>query len=454
MPDALERRSGRVVRDASFRSPTTRDRDRVLYSDGFRRLGGVTQVALGAPGMALHNRLTHSLKVEQVGSSLLSKLLAESPEVDADIGAVGAACLAHDIGHPPFGHAGEQELHRLVVCDRHRAEPRPLARRVDDPCDDCLLEDGFEGNAQTFRIIAVLAIHRDSRQVPLGLDLTRRSLAACIKYPWTRGAADRKPSKWGAYDCDAEILEWVMGGQIAEPTLDAQIMDWADDISYGVHDVEDFFRAGLIPVDDYKANTESLEVFIHYVESPEALGPLTDEVKGALSSMLALFPGARFSGRSENLAALDELRGTLLTQFINAATIEEGTLRRDPIQQRLNAILKQLIWYHIIDEPTLANIQAGQRRVLRDIFESLLPVAEEAYHRGGSEAPGEQALRRLPHGLRRAIALGLAQTSHYTLNQKIVRGLLDYASSLSDSEAYRVHAILRGREHAGHLTGA
>ncbi|WP_075827884.1 deoxyguanosinetriphosphate triphosphohydrolase family protein [Cellulosimicrobium sp. CUA-896] len=451
MEGAVERRSGRSTRDPSFRSETLRDRDRILYSDSFRRLGGVTQVAIGDPSMALHNRMTHSLKVEQVGFSLYSKLTAQPSDVDADPDAIRAACLAHDLGHPPFGHAGEQELDRLVVCPEHREGPRTFERRAADPCPNCLLEDGFEGNAQSFRILTALAVHRESPGRPIGLDLTRRSLAATTKYPWTRGTSGRKQSKWGGYDCDAGALEWALGSTDADPTLDAQIMDWADDISYAVHDVEDFFRASLVPVDDYKSNTETLDILLEYVESPRALGPLTGEVKDALTSMLEFFPAARFSGRTEDLAALDRLRGVLLTQFINAASVDAQALVREPIQERLNSILKQLIWFHIIDDPTLSNIQAGQRRVLREIFEALRPVAEEAYGSGGTEPPGEQALRRLPYGLRRAIGVGLSQESGYTLRQKIVRGLLDYIAGLSDSEAYHLHAVLRGREHAGQL---
>nr|WP_083298654.1 HD domain-containing protein [Mycolicibacterium grossiae] len=75
---------------------------------------------------------------------------------------VEAACLGHDIGHPPFGHAGEMELQELLVCEKHQTLVRPLRDRLKDPCDKCLLEDGFEGNAQSFRILAILAVHRDS----------------------------------------------------------------------------------------------------------------------------------------------------------------------------------------------------------------------------------------------------------------------------------------------------
>lgn len=450
----FERRSGRAVPDASGRSPTQRDRDRVLYSEAFRRLGGVTQVAHGTPAMSLHNRLTHSLKVEQVGSSILSSWSADNPDLSnvVDAHAIETACLAHDLGHPPFGHAGEQELNELVTCRKHRESPRPIERRRDDPCLDCLLEDGFEGNAQSFRILAVLAVHRHSEEKPFGLDLTRESLAACSKYPWTRGATEKKKTKWGAYDCDANILDWVTGADTNDPTLNAQVMDWADDISYAVHDIEDFYRVGLIPIDDYKANTESLATFMKYVESPGALGEQTTEVKAALDSLLSFLPTSRFAGRTEDLAALDRMRARLLTQFINGASLDAGQLKREEVQEALNAILKQFIWFHIIDEPKLANIQAGQRRVLQDIFNYLLPIANEAYKSGDSTPPDEHKLRRLPSGLRRAIKLGGAQIdSGYTMKQRIIRGLLDYLSALSDLEAYEMHAVLKGREIAGHL---
>lgn len=409
-------------------------------------------MALGAPEMALHNRLTHSLKVEQVGQSLFTKLVVDYPSLanDADPDAIAAACLAHDIGHPPFGHAGEQELDSLVVCAKHRKEPRSYAARVDDPCSNCALEDGFEGNAQSFRVISVLAIHRDSEESPTGLDLTRASLQATSKYPWVRGAEGRKRSKWGAYDCDKKILEWSSGSDSSDSHLSAQVMDWADDISYAVHDLEDFFRIGVIPIDDYRPNSQTLDQFLKYVQSPGALGVLSRAVLDALDNLLTYFPTARFSGRTTDMAILDRLRGRLLTQFISPTEIVDGQVKREEVQERLNEILKQFIWYHVIDEPHLSNIQAGQRRVLRDIFDALLPVAQKAFGSGEKE-PNAQELRRLPFALNRAIGLGIEQDSRYTLSQKIHRGLLDYISGLSDSEAYALHAVLKGREVAGRI---
>lgn len=451
--DEYARKSRRETIDTSERTPTQRDRDRVLYSESFRRLGGVTQVASGTPDMSLHNRLVHSLKVEQIGSSIVSRMRARYPENGQVIDqyAVAAACLAHDIGHPPFGHAGEQELHELLVCERHQSNPRSLQQRQRIPCKDCVLEDGFEGNAQTFRILAVLGVHRGAPNKPVGLDLTRLTLAAVSKYPWTRGARKEKLKKWGAYDCDAEILTWALGGVDSDPSLEAQVMDWADDISYAVHDIEDFFRVGLVPIDDYRRDTRQLRTFLDYIQDPHALGPIDKPTINAFTELIELFPSARFNGTAEDLADLDNLRSTLLSNFIEATKLEERNLDVNEQSRLLNSMLKQLIWFHIIDEPRLANIQTGQRRVLKDIFQSLLDVASRAYGADSDGLPNEKQLRRLPQGLRRSIELGIKQESKYQLDKKVARGVIDYIASLSDGEAYSLHATLRGREMAGHL---
>jgi dGTPase len=448
------RRSKRGADDSSLRSPTQRDRDRVLYSESFRRLGGVTQVAFGTPDMSLHNRLVHSLKVEQVGTSIVSRLSnANGDDVEIDSLAVAAACLGHDLGHPPFGHAGEQELNRLVVCDIHRTVVRDLAERQDNPCTTCTLEDGFEGNAQTFRILSVLGVHRGSLDEPIGLDLTRASLAASSKYPWTRGTLGKKRTKWGAYDCDIEILNWVFEAYEKQNdlTLEAQIMDWADDITYAVHDIEDFYRVGLIPIDDYRRNNNQLNTFKEYISDPDALGPQDADALAALDNVVGLFPSARFNGTTEDIAGLDELRSTLLTRFISTVSLLDGSLVRDLMAEKINAILKQLTWFHIIDEPRLSSIQTGQQRVLRDIYKDLVDLALPAYAASGDGRTDEKVQRRLPQGLRRTVKLGLAQKSSYNRKQKVIRGVLDYIASLSDAEAYRLHAVLRGREVAGHL---
>lgn len=462
-PDPHERRSGKSTPDVQLRPPARRDRDRILYSDSFRRLGGVTQTALGDASLQMHNRLTHSLKVEQVGTSLHGMLAAKAPGFDksADRDAIEAACLGHDIGHPPFGHAGESELHKILTCETHRDKPRQMKDRIAHPCKKCLLEDGFEGNAQSFRILAVLAVHRDPKPTePYGLDLTRGTLAAVSKYPWTLGASGKKTNKWGAYDCDAEILKWVFGKINNNPNLAAQVMDWADDVSYAVHDLEDFYRSGRIPLDQYSRlaqneNTDAYNTFLTYVESAlkTAVSPGARE---ALRSYSFFFPRSKFQGRADELAALDRMRNRFLEAFMGAARISVDTVKIDDVPQEVNAVLKQFTWFYVINDPGLNLIQLGQKRVLREIFDDLLPMLEDVYKGGTTTAPSPRDLQRLPNALRRAVERGQLQWSNrkaqvYTERQTLVRGLVDYISGLSDAEAYRVHAVLKGGEAYGLL---
>jgi dGTPase len=233
----------------SNRTPGQRDRDRILYSPAFRRLQAVTQVILAADeGYLQHNRLTHSLKVAQVGRRIAELLkrtyttrayeraIERRGGLDPDV--VEAASLAHDLGHPPFGHIAEQRLQELMQGEG--------------------LRDSFEGNAQSFRIVTRLsAIDPDY----LGLDLTRATLNAILKYPWLR---EGRESKWGAYETEKDVFAWAREDRFEERerSLEADIMDWADDIAYAVHDVEDFFRVGLIPLGSLRTRHERLpEIF-------------------------------------------------------------------------------------------------------------------------------------------------------------------------------------------------
>lgn len=172
-----------------------RDRDRIIYSTAFRRIAGKTQVVAVEEFGLYHTRLTHSLKVAQLGRRLAERLqdsfantLNTSPNlIPPNPDLVEAACLAHDLGHPPFGHIGERELRRAfdrIALDRSTAEAdgNPTPEMIEDRA---LGRGGFEGNAQTFRLLTYL-----SARVPLeprcGLNLTRATLDACTKYPWLR----------------------------------------------------------------------------------------------------------------------------------------------------------------------------------------------------------------------------------------------------------------------------
>jgi dGTPase len=168
-PDRRDRRSG-IAREAEQRSPFARDRDCLRHSPALQRLRGITQVmAAGAPGQ-FQNRLTHSLAVARIGHTIAERLLASPESERAAMGAGGldplvveAACLAHDLGHPPFGHVGEAELDRLLT--------------------QAGVPDGFEANAQAFRVVRALG---DGSPETPDFDLTRATTAAMLKYPWRR----------------------------------------------------------------------------------------------------------------------------------------------------------------------------------------------------------------------------------------------------------------------------
>jgi dGTPase len=239
-------------------SPYRADRDRIVSSPFFARLGGVTQVVSASGSGLLHNRLTHSLKVAQVARAIAERLSASADLVPAldklggcDPDVTEAAALAHDLGHPPFGHLGEQVLDRLA---RHRFG----------------LPDGFEGNAQSFRIVTTT----DTRgPTGVGLDLTAAVRAAMLKYPWTRlsypephpreladpprGAAEPPDepgtgsSKFSVYVTELDDLVQArapVSGRVADwqQTVEASVMDIADDVAYAIHDLEDFHRIGVL----------------------------------------------------------------------------------------------------------------------------------------------------------------------------------------------------------------
>jgi dGTPase len=269
------------------RSDFERDRARVLHCAGLRRLSAKTQVVAAGSADFPRTRLTHSLECAQIGREL-------GQEIGCDPDLVDAACLAHDIGHSPFGHNGEAALNEL-------------AAEI----------GGFEGNAQSLRLLTRL-----EPKVPgAGLNLTRATLDATLKYPWF----GEPGTKFGVYPEDAEVFAWIRAGAPdRRRCLEAQVMDWADDVAYSVHDLEDGFHAGLITFKNLKSSTERAEV------SRAALAYCPDGVTEAelaevLEALLALdiWP-ATYDGSPGTAAALKNLTSELIGRFCIAA--QQATL--------------------------------------------------------------------------------------------------------------------------------
>ena len=275
------------------RTEFARDRARVMHSSALRRLGVKTQVMEAGQEDFPRTRLTHSLEVAQVGRELGSALGCDPDLVDT-------ACLSHDLGHPPFGHNGETALNEL-------------AKDI----------GGFEGNAQSFRLLtrlepkAVSPASGPRLGKTIGLNLTRASLDAASKYPWTKQPGE---VKFGVYEDDADVFEWVREGVSGNTScFEAQVMDWSDDVSYCVHDIEDAVFAGHVNIDILKSNSgrsEVVEVAQKWYGSDFAKAEL-DAALVRVSS-LPSWP-ASFDGTMRSLGELKNLTSTLIGRFCIAA---------------------------------------------------------------------------------------------------------------------------------------
>ncbi len=364
----------------SIRSEAQRDRDRILYSSAFLRLGHVTQVASPEAGHIFHSRLTHTIKVGQVARGLAQRLkaLAAKGEMEAaairlvdllDEDATEAAALAHDLGHPPFGHLAEGVLQKMAK------------------------EASFEGNPQSFRIVSRLALrtnHLTDEGAPIGLNLTRRTQNGLLKYPWLREEIEGREKKWGAYsDSDKKAFEWTREGFAdAERSLEAALMDWADDVTYAVHDMEDFYRAGLIPLELLSArHSPELARFKEYLQAGSSAD--TEKAERLASAAESLFGRGAisfdrpFGGLTEERVALRRLTSRLIGIYVAAPTLivgDDNDIQVEIDDQLVDqvAVLKKLTWYYVIDRPSLSVIQRGQRQIV----ESLFGMYSEAIERG------------------------------------------------------------------------
>lgn len=423
--------------------------------------GGATSVytASGASSL-LHNRLTHSLKVGQVGRRMSQYLLADPKNrlgIDAagglDPNVVEAAGRAHDLGHPPFGHIGEEVLDEIARCHG--------------------LSDGFEGNAQTFRILATLIKRYSGEEHNLveGLGLTEATLAACVKYPWERGKSGKRYQKYGYIDVDEgrfnDLVAPYLKPDPDKGTLEAQIMDWADDISYATHDIEDFSLDGRIPLwtlahDQHgkapnavftAVNPEQFDAFWTYADVKlSMIGKVaTPEAKRQFQLLSTLFPRRQADGSRNQEALLQKLASHIITLTSKATTVlPTGELDRDVNVVGLVEALKQLTWYFVIDRPEIISMQRGQVKRLRAVTEEFISWATHVYRTedkpiGNGEprkiSANEMVINAgaLPPLLRDLIDSLLETNNRHmaypeSRSKNIVRGVIDFVASLREAE--------------------
>ncbi|KID57558.1 deoxyguanosinetriphosphate triphosphohydrolase [Pseudoalteromonas luteoviolacea] len=399
------------------------DRSRIIHAAAFRRLQSKTQIMSIGVNDFYRTRLTHSLEVSQIGTGLLRHLKLQNPQFEhfPSASLIETICLAHDIGHPPFGHGGEIALNYLM---------RDYG--------------GFEGNAQTLRIVTKLEPYSNG----YGMNLTRRTLLGFIKYPAHISALQLKPQsinshqrfiytqKWfpakGIYDCDKDVFDWILTplsnkdkalftthNPIDEfkcktiyKSLDAAIMEYADDIAYAVHDLEDAIATGTLSERDWYnyAMPEFKQIDSPWLE--QNLSSLTHR----------LF--------SDDEPLRKDAIGELVNIFIvHCALVQHEADFDDPLLKntvKLNdefeailKVLKQFVYQRLIREPTMQQIEFSGQNMLIDLFDAF----------------SSDPMRLLPYTAQ-------SQYEHAKGDTAKMRVLADYLSGMTDEYARRCHARL------------
>ena len=372
----------------------------MLHSAALRRLAAKTQVVEVGSGDFPRTRLTHSLECAQIGRELGAALGCDPDLVDA-------ACLAHDLGHPPFGHNGETALNELAA--------------------DC---GGFEGNAQSLRLLTRL----EAKVPGGGLNLTRATLDATLKYPWLAAGG---LAKYGAYGDDAEVFGWIRdGAPPGRACLEAQVMDWADDVAYSVHDLEDGLQAGMITLGRLRDPAEREVVARLTAQDYLKPGSVTvAELCGVFADLIRqpCWP-ASFDGGPAALAGLKNLTSELIGRLCEAALDAtaggpDAPLPRltryatdlvVPRVQRLEcALLKGVTAHYVMNRPGVYQAQARQRELIVDLAAAVLAGAP----------------RTLEPVLRPAFIEAVSDRAR-------LRAVIDQIASLTDTSAIAWHERL------------
>jgi dGTPase len=351
-----QRWTSEPAKDSGYgRTPFQRDRARVLHSAGFRRLAAKTQVHTAGSDDFLRTRLTHSLEVAQISREMGERLGCEPDVVDV-------AGLAHDLGHPPFGHNGEHALNKVA-----------------DTCG------GFEGNAQTLRVLTRL----EAKVPGAGLNLTRASLDASCKYPWGRQPGRRK---FGVYPDDMPVFDWLRPPGAGERRcLEAQVMDWADDVAYSVHDVEDgihgeYLKLGPLLHDPTERAELCADVAATYSdETADTLGAALDQLLAdPMVTEIAGYDGS-FRAQIALKRMTSVLTGRFVASAVGATHSRYGTdpVRRyaadlivPPTVRNQCALLKGMALRYVMRTRAAEEWYEHQRTILVELVDALVRTPE------------------------------------------------------------------------------
>ena len=381
------------------RTEFMRDRARVIHSAALRRLAAKTQVAVPWENDFQRTRLSHSLECAQIGREL-----GESLGADPDL--QDTACLSHDLGHPPFGHNGEEALAEIA-------------------------KDfgGFEGNAQSFRLLVRLeAKSVDANGKSIGLNLTRASLDGATKYPWSRA---QSPRKFGVYDDDLNVFNWMrIGAPIDKKCIEAQIMDWSDDCAYSVHDLEDAIFADQISVKNFDKDFTDIYRSMGSDYGSDATEQEADDAHKRLSRLSA-WP-RYFDGTHRSLARLKDSTSQLIGRFVLAAELETRKIHGDGALSRYSAdleiprdqvvevdFLKAIAGHYLINASDSQERYARQQIIIAELVEMLIACAprelDSIFIKSWNEAADERERMRV---------------------------IIDQVAALTDPGAYALHAHL------------
>ncbi|PLS28542.1 deoxyguanosinetriphosphate triphosphohydrolase [Bifidobacterium anseris] len=344
------------------RTPFERDRARLIHSSALRRLGAKSQILVAGTDDFARTRLTHTLEVAQIGRQI-AQMLGCDPDV------VDCACLAHDLGHPPFGHNGERAL-------------AALAKDI----------GGFEGNAQTFRLLTRLEpkIFRTNGR-SAGVNLTRACLDASVKYPWDYARADAHPKgersrKFGVYPDDTDVFRWLKQGAPDETVpLEGQVMDLADDIAYSVHDFEDAVAIGAADLGDL-ARTAVVDAIVREIIAWYGPQWNPDELVRAFGRLRAIdaFPQT-FDGSRRALAQLKNVTSMLIGRFAlsveaamraihgpGALTRYAGALAVPDATRYEILVLKGIAVHYLMEPRDHSPMQEDEQRIVTDLVEVIM----------------------------------------------------------------------------------